>query len=197
MAQPLDRLFVHSAQTQILFVDIQENLIAGSLTNPPSALAANAHVLASIGRALGLPMTFTIAPANSSASEPIDALRQVAFECGIFRRNVVGCFADSGLARHLSQHARKTLIIAGYSVEIGVLQAVLGAINAGYAVHVPIDVVGGRCTRAEQAALRQIEAAGGIVSSVRILSGFMSADFSSTTGAAVLAFLSGLQPARH
>jgi nicotinamidase-related amidase len=43
----------------------------------------------------------------------------------------------------LSNHSRKTPVIAGFSAEVAVLHAGLDAIEAGYQVYVVVDAIGG------------------------------------------------------
>ena len=50
---------------------------------------------------------------------------------------------------------------AGCATEAVVLRAALSALERGYRVQVPVDARGGLSARTENAALRQIEAAGG------------------------------------
>jgi nicotinamidase-related amidase len=63
-----------------------------------------------------------------------------------------------------------------------VLHAVLDACKQGYRVLVPVDACGGLSERTEEAALRQIEAAGAISTSVVSIATKLAPDFTTDVG---------------
>jgi len=66
----------------------------------------------------------------------------------------------------LGAAGRRTLVVSGFATEVVVLHAVRAAISAGCDVLVPVDACGGMSARTEDAAFRQIEAAGGVTTSL-------------------------------
>lgn len=76
--------------------------------------------------------------------------------------------------------------------EIVVLHTALAALADGYDVIVLVDASGGISERTENAALRQIEAAGGTVTSVASLVTSMVRDFTTPTGRTVITALHDL-----
>ena len=62
------------------------------------------------------------------------------------------------------------------------LHAVRDAIAAGYQASVPVDACGGMSSRTEDAAFRQIEAAGGVTTSVVTLVTALVPDVSTDVG---------------
>ncbi|GAA2887689.1 hypothetical protein GCM10020220_092420 [Nonomuraea rubra] len=78
--------------------------------------------------------------------------------------------------------ARRTLAMCGVTSEIVVLHTALDALADGYDVIVLADASGGVSERTENAAFRQIEAAGGTVTSVASFVTSMVRDFTSPTG---------------
>ena len=62
------------------------------------------------------------------------------------------------------------------------LHAALDARKHGYLVLIPVDVCGGMSERTEQAALRQVEAAGAITTSVVSIATKLAPDFTTDLG---------------
>ncbi len=62
------------------------------------------------------------------------------------------------------------------------MHAVLDALKSGYQVLVPVDACGGMSERTEQAAFRQVEAAGAITTSVVSIATRLSPDFTTEQG---------------
>ena len=88
---------------------------------------------------------------------------------------------------------REHLIIAGFKTEVVVLHAVCDAIAAGYRAYVQVDACGGMSSRTEDAAFRQIEAAGGITTSVVTLVTALAPDASTDLGGEAFGILQSLR----
>jgi nicotinamidase-related amidase len=91
-------------------------------------------------------------------------------------------FLDVATEEALVATGRKSLVVAGFATEVVVAHAVRSAIDAGYRVYVPVDACGGMSSRTEDAAFRQIEAAGGVTTSVVGLVAAFAPDFSRSPG---------------
>ena len=181
------------ADTQVLFCDLQPQIIARSRTNPPEALAGAAAVLARVTCILGLPMTFSMVPESGSAPELIAELQAFASPQTLFTRVSASPFLDHATARVMRAYGRKTLVIAGFATEVVSLHAALGAIGEGYAVQLPVDANGGLSARSEDAAFRQIEHAGGVITSVATLATTLAPDFATSPGREVFAELEAIR----
>jgi nicotinamidase-related amidase len=94
-----------------------------------------------------------------------------------FLRTGASPFLDKETKMALNSHGPKTLVICGFATEVVVLHAVTGAIEAGYRALVPVDACGGMSERTEAAALRQIEAFGGEVTSTVTMATALAPDF--------------------
>jgi len=84
-------------------------------------------------------------------------------------------------------------VIAGFATEAVVFHAALSALESGYQVQVPVDACGGMSARTEDAALRQIGAAGGVTTSVVSLVTAMAPDFAREPGRNTFAALQALR----
>jgi nicotinamidase-related amidase len=98
-------------------------------------------------------------------------------------------FLDEATRAAIAATGRQHLIIAGFATEVVVLHAVRDALAAGYRVLAPVDACGGMSSRTEDAAFRQIEAAGGITTSVVTLVTAMVPDVSTDLGLQALEIL--------
>lgn len=176
---------------QILFVDLQPTLVAGSQTTKPQALSGSAATLAKVARVLNIPMTFAVVPEGNVPATLIPELAKYANAGNTFSRQVVNPFMDQATVSKLASYRRKVLIIASSSSEGAGLQAVQSAIAAGYSVRVAVDAVGSLSERTETVALKQMETAGAITSSVPSLASLMAPDFSRQPGMDVRAVLMG------
>jgi nicotinamidase-related amidase len=110
-----------------------------------------------------------------------------------FARMTADPFLDPHTREAIDAVKRPVLVIAGFATEAVVLRAALSALERDYRVQVPVDACGGLSARTEDAALRQIEAAGGVTTSVVSLVTAMAPDFAREPGRNAFA---ALQPLR-
>lgn len=150
----------------IVFAHLQPAIVRNSGTNSPKMIEAGALALAEAATVLGIPMVFSLVPREGGDSSPVPALLPYANEENSFVHRVASPFMDEDFVAALSRTGRRTLVLAGYSTEAIIVFATLDAIAAGYRVLVALDAGGSRGTRIEEAALRRIERAGALSSSV-------------------------------
>ncbi|CBJ43977.1 putative Isochorismatase-like hydrolases [Ralstonia solanacearum CFBP2957] len=175
----------------MVFADLVPELVASSETVSPTSLSSSAGVLATAASKLGIPMTFCVVPVGGKAGRVIPEFADYANEGNTFSRIFTNPFMDASFVQRLKDNARPTLIVSGFTVETVVLLTALDALAAGYKVHVPVDAVGSRSARTEPAAIRQIELAGGVVTSVRSLLMRLAPNISKGRDAEVFKALSG------
>lgn len=171
-----------TADIQLLFADLQPELVAGSRTQAPERLALAARVLARVGAILGWPMTFSVTSHDGKPANVIPELAGYATAEKTFWRGPAGPFLDPSTVQALARHGRRTIVLAGFATEVVVLHAALDALAAGYAVQAPLDAIGGMAERTEQAAIRQIEHAGGVTTSIWTLVSRVEPDFQNSPG---------------
>ena len=178
-----------AAAVQVLFADLQPSMVARSKTNPPTALAASVGVLAEVAGLLGLPIHCSVVPEDGNASVLIPELARHAGGVALLPRMSANPLLDAATRTALTEAGRKTLIVSGFATEVVVLHAARAAIAAGYDVLVPVDACGGMSVRTEDAAIRQIEAAGGVTTSVVGLVTALAPDASNSPGREAFAAL--------
>jgi hypothetical protein len=177
------------ATVQVLFADLQPQIVARSKTNPPDALARSAGVLAQVARLLHLPVHLSVVPEGGQTPELARETKGVAQHS----RMSASPFLDETTRAAIAASGRQHLIVAGFATEVVVLQAACDAIAAGYQVHVPVDACGGMSSRTEDAAFRQIEANGGVTTSVVTLVTARTPDFSTDPGRQAFGILQSLR----
>jgi nicotinamidase-related amidase len=174
-----DQLSTNSAQ--LLLCDLQPQIVARSKTIEPDALGKSAGVLLEIARLFSLPTTLSVVPEGDKAPELISELRGNGFAQEKLRATA-SPFLEEATKNLLAHFKRKVLIVGGVATEAVVLHAVLDARAEGYEVLVPVDTCGGLTERTEQAALRQIEAAGATTTSVVSIATKLAPDFTTDLG---------------
>jgi hypothetical protein len=174
---------------QVLFADLQPQMVARSKTNPPEALARSVAVLAQVARLLHLPMHLSVVPEGGQPPELIPELARETEGVAQLPRISFSPFFDEATRAAIAATGRQHLVIAGFATEAVVVHGVCDAIAAGYRVYLPVDACGGMSFRTEDAAFRQIEAAGGITTSVVTLVTAMVPDVSTDLGRQALEIL--------
>jgi nicotinamidase-related amidase len=181
------------ATVQILFADLQPPIVARSKTNPPQSLTCAASVLAQCARLLGLPVHHSVVPEGGEAPEVLPDLAKETEGAPQFARMTVDPLLDPQTRAAIDAVNRPVLVIAGFATEAVVFHAALSALESGYQVQVPVDACGGMSARTEDAALRQIGAAGGVTTSVVSLVTAMAPDFAREPGRNTFAALQALR----
>jgi hypothetical protein len=154
------------ADVVVLFAHLQPAIVANSGVLSPKLIEAGAAALAEAAAILELPMLFSLVPRDDGDAAPLAKLAPYAKDDNSFVRRVASPFMDEQFVAALAATGRRTLVIAGYSTEAITLFTALDALAAGYRVIIALDAGGARCSRTEAAALRRIERAGAIASSV-------------------------------
>ena len=178
------------ATVQILFADLQPPIVARSKTNPPQSLSRAASVLAQCARLLGLPMHHSV---GGKTPEVLPDLARETEGAPQFARMTVDAFLDPQTREAIDAIKRPVLVIAGFATEAVVLNTALSALENDYRVQVPVDACGGLSARTEDAALRQIEAAGGVTTSVVSLVTAMAPDAAQEPGRNTMAALQAMR----
>lgn len=173
----------------IVLLDLQPQIVARSRTNPEPRLRLASAVLAQAADALSIPILRSLIRLDP---EVVPTTIEELQSHPALIRSTVGVLDDGESRTALVDHGRNTIIIGGVSTEVSVLHSALGARRSGYSVHVLVDLCGGHDGRAEQAAFRQMEAAGVTLSSVASFLTGLAPDLKSPEFRAVLSLLSRL-----
>jgi nicotinamidase-related amidase len=162
-AQRLDR-----NSTALVVLDLQAKLVP-AMSNPES-LIRNAQILLRLAELLRIPVILT-AQYVQGLGPVVSEVVQSAPGIAPIEKTSFGCFGEPGFLERLQNQAReaRTLVFAGVESHICVTQTVLGALAAGYLVHVASDAVGSRTRENWQTGLNRMERAGAIISSTEMV----------------------------
>ena len=141
----------------------------------------------------GLVSTCNTITQNGKPGELVPSLREYADTHNTIFRKIADPFQVSEITDAIKRSGRKTLIVAGYTAEVAVLLTTLGGIQAGYNVFIPVDCIGSRSSRTEDAALRQAEQAGGVITSLSTLAAQFAPDFSQEPGKTILSVIASIK----
>ncbi|MFF4350383.1 isochorismatase family protein [Streptomyces sp. NPDC001530] len=182
------------ATVQLHLADLQEGIVELSGTTPPATIRRSVSFLAQLAQLLDIPVTLSAAPRPGGPAVIKEASIPAA---PVFVRSGPCAWDDVATRQAITAQPRKSLALCGVTSEIVVLHTALDAIAAGFEVAVLLDACGGLSPRTEQAAFRQIEAAGGRITGVASFASDLVRDFTTPTGRQVIAALHGLiqQPA--
>ncbi|GHH79815.1 hydrolase [Kitasatospora indigofera] len=181
---------------QLHVADLQDGIVGLAATNPAVTLRRSARILADMARLLDIPVTLSAAP-RPGGPAVIAELTEALPDAPVFVRSGPCAWDDEGVRQAITAHGRPDLVLCGVLTEVVVLHTALAAIEGGFTVQVLVDACGGISARTEEAALRQIEAAGGRVTSVAGFIADLVRDFTTPTGRQVVTGLHGLLAPAH
>src|SRR5260370_36305555 len=132
---------------QVLFADLQPQIVARSKTNTPDALVRSAAVLAQVARLLRLPMHLSVVPEGGQRPELIPELARETDGVAQYLRVLASPFLDEATRAAITATGRQHLVIAGFATEAVVLDAVRDPLPAGCLAYVSSDARAGLATR--------------------------------------------------
>jgi nicotinamidase-related amidase len=152
----------------LVVLDLQIKLVPAILE--PERVIRNCQLLLKLAEVLSTPVVLTshytkglgsIIPEISQAAPGIEPLEKTSF----------GCFGEPGFLVHLKDRAphANSLLMAGVETHICVMQTALGALEAGYLVHVAADATSSRTRENRQIGLDRMQRAGAIISSTEMM----------------------------
>lgn len=157
-----------SKHVLLLAIDLQTKLMPAIFE--AERVIKNTLILLRLGQLLSIPAILTtqyakglgpVVPEVAAAAPGITPLDKASF----------GCFGDHNFQQHLKELVaeRTTLLVAGVESHVCVSQTVLGALDAGYTVHVAEDATSSRTGSNWQIGLNRMEKAGAVVSSTEMM----------------------------
>jgi len=183
MAEQISKWDQLSSETaQVLFCDLQKEIVKHSKTTRPRSLASAAKALLQLAQLFLLPTIISVVPEGKNPPRMIDELADTGDLAPPMLRSSASLFGDEATIAAIEKSGRKVLIIAGFMMEAVALSTVLEALAHGYIVVVPVDACGSPSSRTEGAVMRQMEAAGAITTSVVSVGAKLSPDFSTEQG---------------
>ncbi len=162
-ARLLDR---HSVALVVL--DLQAKLVPAIFE--PQRVIRNTQLLLQLAQLLEIPTVLTC-QYPKGLGNIIPEIAQFAPSIEPIEKTSFGCFGEPGFPQRLKQRAPQanSLLVAGVECHICVVQTVLGALEAGYLVHVAADATSSRTQENWQFGLGRMERAGAVISSTEMM----------------------------
>jgi len=152
----------------LLVLDLQAKLLPAIFE--PQRVVRNTQLLLRLAELLKIPTLLT-AQYPKGLGPIIPEITQLAPGIEPIQKTSFGCFGEPDFLRRLKQRAPQatSLLVAGVECHICVMQTVLGALEAGYLVHVAADATASRTQENWQIGLKRMERAGAVVSSTEMI----------------------------
>jgi len=164
MSRPISML--QAARTALVVVDVQEKLLPAIFEK--ERVVRNSLLLLRLAEALELPVVLTT-QYKKGLGETIPEILEAAPGIEPIDKVSFGCFGSSAFVERLENiKQRDQLVVAGIEAHICVNQTVLGAIVAGYEVHVAGDATSSRTEANGRVGLSRMEIAGARISSAEM-----------------------------
>ena len=153
-------------RTALVVVDLQEKLLPAIADR--ERVLRNGLLLLRMAHELELPVVLTT-QYEKGLGPTVPEVRELAPCVTPVDKVAFGCFGSDAFRERLAGlPGRDQLLVAGIEAHICVAQTALGALGAGYQVHVAADAVGSRGAENRQIGLRRMERAGAVLSSAEM-----------------------------
>ncbi len=154
--------------TALLMIDLQVKLLPAIFEAP--RVLRNCRLLLRLGEVLRMPTLLTTQYSKGLGGTAPEII-EVASGLAPLDKTSFGCFGDARFTHCLKERAphANTLLVAGIESHICVAQTVLGALDAGYLVHVAADATSSRTAENWQIGLKRMERAGAVISSTEMM----------------------------
>ncbi len=154
--------------TALLMIDLQAKLLPAIFE--ASRVLRNCRLLLRLSEVLQIPTLLTTQYAKG-LGQTVPEIVEAAPGLVPHDKTSFGCFADVSFPHCLKERAPRanTLLVAGIESHICVAQTVLGALDAGYLVHVAADATSSRTAENWRIGLKRMERAGAVISSTEMI----------------------------
>jgi nicotinamidase-related amidase len=163
-----DSKLLDAKTAALVVIDFQTKLVPAIFESERAV--RNAQLLLRLAEILKLPVILTTQ--NAAGLGPsVPEIKLLAPHVEPIDKTSFGCFGSGDFTRALKHHAPEanTLLVAGIESHICVAQTVLGALDAGYLVHVAEDAVSSRTPENWRVGLNRMERAGAVMSSTEMM----------------------------
>jgi len=176
----------------MLLIDHQVGTMAWTHSHDINLVKQNALKLARIGKAAGIPIVLTSSMEDQVQGPLIPELQAILpeeFGARIKRPGIVNAMHHEGFNRAVKATGRKKLFVAGVTTEICVTFPVLQMLDEGYEVQVSADASASYTRYGDDLALRRMEQAGAIITTVDMIVSELAVDWSSPLGSKLVPIL--------
>ena len=147
-----------------MVVDMQAKLVPA--IDDHRRVIENTQKLLTAGQILGLPTLLTTQYEKGLGST-IPEIAEASIGVETIDKTCFGCFGSAGFRDSLGSRVESgsAILLCGVESHICVMQTALGALEAGYVVHVAADAVGSRTPDNRRIGLERMREAGAVITS--------------------------------
>jgi len=152
----------------LVVVDIQEKLLPPIFNK--ETLVKNSQLLIRLAKILSIPLMVTTQYCKGLGAT-VPQIASLLADVPAFDKMEFSCFGSDEFRSRLKSLPgnRNTVLLCGMESHICVTQTALGALNAGFLVHVASDAVGSRAEWNWKIGLDRMRAAGAVISSTEMM----------------------------
>jgi nicotinamidase-related amidase len=176
----------------MLLIDHQLGTMAWTHSHDINLVKQNALRLARIAKAVGMPVVLTASMEDQVQGPLMPELEKIlpeAFAARIRRPGIVNAMHHEGFNKAVKTTGRKKLFVAGVTTEICVTFPVLQMLEEGYGVQVSADASASWTKYGNELALRRMEQAGAVITTVDQIISELAIDWTSPNGQKLIAIL--------
>lgn len=176
----------------MLLIDHQVGTMAWTHSHDINLVKQNALKLARIGKAAGIPIVLTASMEDQVQGPLIPELQAILpeeFAARIKRPGIVNAMHHEGFNKAVRDTGRKKLFVAGVTTEICITFPVLQMLDEGYEVQVSADASASYTKYGDDIALRRMEQAGAIITTVDMIVSELAVDWTSPLGSKLVPIL--------
>ena len=169
----------------MLLIDHQVGTMAWTHSHDINLVKKNALRLARIAQAVAMPVVLTASMEDQVQGPLVPELEQIlpeAFAQRIKRPGIVNAMHHEGFSKAVKATGRKKLIVAGVTTEICLTFPVLQMLEEGYEVQVSADASASWSKLGNDLALRRMENAGAVITTVDQIISELAIDWTTPNG---------------
>lgn len=169
----------------MILIDHQVGTMAWTHSHDINLVKANALKLARIAAALEIPTVITSSMEDMVQGPIISELQEIlpqVFANRVKRPGIVNAMHHEGFNRAVKALGRKKLFVAGVTTEICITFPVLQMLEEGYEVQVSADASASYTKYGDDLALRRMEKAGAVITTVDMIVSELAVDWTSPNG---------------
>ncbi|WP_218119605.1 isochorismatase family protein [Pseudoxanthomonas sp. CF125] len=169
----------------MILIDHQVGTMAWTHSHDINLVKANALKLARIAAALEIPTVITSSMEDMVQGPIISELQEIlpqVFANRVKRPGIVNAMHHEGFNKAVKALGRKKLFVAGVTTEICITFPVLQMLEEGYEVQVSADASASYTKYGDDLALRRMEKAGAIITTVDMIVSELAVDWTSPNG---------------
>ena len=176
----------------MLLIDHQIGTMAWTHSHDINLVKTNALKLARIAKAVSMPVVLTASMEDQVQGPLMPELAQIlpeAFAQRVKRPGIINAMHHEGFNKAVKATGRKRLFVAGITTEVCVLFPALQMLEEGYEVQVSADASASWSKYGDDLALRRMEIAGAVITTVDQIIAELAIDWTSPNGQKLRAIL--------